>query len=201
MAGTDLAALSGVLVPAGKSAIIDLKFFSGDLVMCVEINDRRPRNSVTIATLMGGVLLVLQWMAVSAVQAVEVLSAQELASHCERLGSEPEGVDGQYCIRYIQGFIDGAVATDARVMLNAESDLERDETFTERAKRTRAPSRADQSRAAGLAGFCLGDPLPLREVVDVVVADLAVLPGGEAQDQPALEVVYTSLRKHYPCKL
>ena len=66
-------------------------------------------------------------------RAVEVLSAEELASHCVAFPDDADSVDGQYCIRYIQGFIDGAVATDVRVMLNIEA--ERSETFTERAMR------------------------------------------------------------------
>jgi hypothetical protein len=139
------------------------------------------------------------WPPVESAHAVEILSAQELASHCVLLESDPEGIDGQFCIRYIQGFIDGAVATDARVMLNAESRLRGDESFSERAKRTRAPSRTDRFRAAELAGFCLGDPLPLRNVVNVVVADLAAL-SGQGTARPAMEVVYASLLKHYPCQ-
>lgn len=168
--------------------------------MCFDIIDCRPLSSLANAILLGCALAVLQCLAVPIVKAVEVLSADELTAHCVQLGSEPEGVDGQYCIRYIQGFIDGAVATDARVMLNAESAMDSKETFIERAKRTRAPSRSDRSRAAGLAGFCLGDPLPLRDVVDVVVADLQALAGRESQNEPAMEVVYASLRQHYPCK-
>lgn len=132
------------------------------------------------------------------VRAIEVLTVHELVSHCVHVEADPEGVDGQYCIRYIQGFIDGAVATDVRVMLNAERSSER-ETFTERAMRTRAPSRADRYRAAQLAGFCLGDPLPLREVVDQVVADLVKLDIGDTAGSPAREAVYGSLREHYPC--
>ena len=65
--------------------------------------------------------------------AVEVLTAEELASHCEAFPDDAESVDGEYCVRYIQGFIDGAVATDVRVMLNM--DAEKEETFTERAIR------------------------------------------------------------------
>jgi hypothetical protein len=149
---------------------------------------------------MGCAFLLVQLLSVPAAKALEVLTAQELASHCARLSAEPEGVDGQYCTRYIQGFIDGAIATDARVMLNAESTVSSSETFTERAMRTRMPSRADRSRAADLAGFCLGDPLPVRDVVDVVVADLAAQKGSAANDEPAMEVVYNSLLKNYPCK-
>ena len=145
--------------------------------------------------------IVLLTMPLQYVQAVTPLTAQELISHCEAFPDQAESTDGQYCIRYIQGFIDGAIATDARVMLNAESGEQSSETFSERAKRTRAPSRADRFRAAKLAGFCLGDPLPLRDVVDVVVADLAALPDGKGKNEPAMEVVYTSLQQHYPCKI
>ena len=131
--------------------------------------------------------------------AVEVLSVHELVTHCERLEAEPQGADAQYCIRYIQGFIDGAVATDVRVMLNTEAKSERSESFSERAKRTRTPSRADRARAAQLAGFCLGDPLPLREVVDRVVADLVKLDVSDKAESPAREAVYASLQDHYLC--
>jgi hypothetical protein len=132
--------------------------------------------------------------------AVEVLSIHELVSHCQQLDTAPDDVDSQYCIRYIQGFIDGAVATDARVMINIEAELEREETFSERAMRTRMPSSSDRYRAARLAGFCLGDPLPLRNVVKVVVADLMALDVGDSAETPAREAVYSSLREHYPCE-
>ena len=145
------------------------------------------------------VLLVAQLLAAPVSQAVEVLSIHELVSHCERLDQEPEGTDAQYCIRYIQGFIDGAVATDARVMINVETEINRKETFSERAMRTRVPSSAERFRAAKLAGFCLGDPLPLRTVVSVVVDDLTALDTGATAITPAREAVYQSLREHYPC--
>lgn len=132
-------------------------------------------------------------------RAVEVLTVHELVSHCALIDTEPTGADAQYCIRYIQGFIDGAVATDARVMLNTEAQINREESFSDRAKRTRAPSRADQSRAATMAGFCLGDPLPLRDVVDKVVAELARVDTGDSAGSPAREAVYQSLSEHYPC--
>lgn len=147
----------------------------------------------TVAALLGTLMLA------PATRAVEVLTVHELVSHCALIETEPTGADAQYCIRYVQGFIDGAVATDARVMLNIEAGVDREESFSDRAKRTRAPSRADQFRAATLAGFCLGDPLPLRDVVDQIVADLVRLDVGDSADSPARETVYRSLREHYPC--
>jgi hypothetical protein len=130
---------------------------------------------------------------------VEVLSVHELVSHCQHRKAAPGSADAQYCIRYIQGFIDGAVATDVRVMRSAGADSAAEESFTERALRTRAPSVAELFQAARLAGFCLGDPLPLDDVVDLVVTDLVRLDMGESADIPAREAVYSSLQDHYPC--
>lgn len=165
---------------------------------CSAICGVAPKTASFTSALAGIVGLVLLAAGPSA-KAVEVLSAEELASHCVLLNAEPDGADAQYCIRYIQGFIDGAIATDVNVMLNAETSANVPETFSERAKRTRAPSRSDQHRAAQLAGFCLGDPLPLRDVVDVIVADLQGLDGSAGQGKSAMEVVYASLQQHYPC--
>lgn len=54
-------------------------------------------------------------IAASSAWAVEALSTEELKLHCAVYDEDPEGTDGVFCIRYIQGFIDGAVATDQRV--------------------------------------------------------------------------------------
>ena len=131
--------------------------------------------------------------------AVEVLTAEELASHCVAFPDEIESVDGQYCVRYIQGFIDGAIATDVRVMLNMEAERDEKESFTERAIRTRMIDRNSQLRASGYAEFCLGDPVPLAEVVGRVVADLNERMKALDSSRTARDVVYESLRRNYPC--
>lgn len=151
-----------------------------------------------IADLQAGCLMMLQPFTATA---VEVLSVRELATHCALLASEPDGVDGQYCIRDIQGFIDAAVATDTRVMLKAESALERDKTFTERAMRTRARNLMERSRAPKLPGSGLGDLVPLRDVVDVFLANRAALPDDAGTDEPSMEASYTSLQQHDCCEL
>jgi len=58
------------------------------------------------------------------VLAVESLSSAELASHCIRYRTAPNGEDGIFCVRYIQGFIDGAVATDESVAINVAAKYE-----------------------------------------------------------------------------
>ena len=98
----------------------------------------------------------------------------------------------------IWGFIDGAIATDVRVMLNMEA--EREETFTERAIRTRMIDRNLQLRASGYAEFCLGDPVPLAEVVAKVVTDLDERMKAMDSTSSARDVVYESLRRNFPCE-
>ncbi len=132
-------------------------------------------------------------------RAIEVLSVHELVSHCEYLESDPKDTNPEYCIRYIQGFVDGAVETDERIMQDLTSAGKGGETLTERAKRTRMPRRGAYDRPGSLAGFCLGDPLPLRELVDTVVADLVALDVGDTAQSPARVAVDDSLRRHYPC--
>ena len=40
----------------------------------------------------------------SGAHAVEALSTEELISHCTYFEKDPDGTDGVFCVRYIQGF-------------------------------------------------------------------------------------------------
>jgi len=79
-------------------------------------------------------------------------------------------------VGYVQGFIDGAVATDERVTRNVAAKYERKETYTERAIRTRsrrhAPARISRYGATVYSGICPGAPVPLQELVEHVSNDL-----------------------------
>jgi len=144
-------------------------------------------------------ILLLGAMAASpAAQAVEPLSTAELMSHCKHYYNEQATEDRIFCVRYIQGFIDGAVATDERVARNVVNEYEKKETYSQRAARTRIGNRLDRYGASVYADYCLGDPVPLKEVVEHLVVD--------SQDEAWLEtsqlardLVYRSLREHYPC--
>ena len=130
-------------------------------------------------------------------RAVEALSTEELVSHCIYYEEQPESVDGVFCVRYIQGFIDGAVATDERVTNNVADEYERSESFSERATRTRLGRRVERFETY-YAEFCLGEPVPLRTVVELVVADLEN--ADRVANQPlARDFVYTTLRAQFPC--
>ena len=139
--------------------------------------------------------IVVMIMQAPSASAVEVISAQTLAGHCESFPGESVGA--RKCETYVQGFVDGAVATDVRVMLNVEAE-QRKETLTERAFRTRIGA-STLRRAAGYAEFCLGDPVPLQEVVTNVADDLKARADKLQASTAARDVVYASLRRHYPC--
>jgi hypothetical protein len=143
-------------------------------------------------------MILLAAFYVGQVSAVEPLSGEELAEHCKHFQNDPEGKDGIFCVRYIQGFIDGAMATDERVALNVATEYQEEETFTQRAIRTRLNNKLLQYGSSYYAEFCLGGPVPLAEVVLRVIDDL-----GEGkvdgESKSAREVVYLTLRTHYPC--
>jgi hypothetical protein len=129
---------------------------------------------------------------------VETLSSEELLSHCNNYYEPEAEADRIFCVRYIQGFIDGAVATDERVVQNVSRELGGEETFSERATRTRIGSRLERFGASAYAEYCLGDPVPLKEVVEHVVED-AQDPALVARIPVARDLVYQALRDHYPC--
>ncbi|HUV20917.1 MAG TPA: Rap1a/Tai family immunity protein [Gammaproteobacteria bacterium] len=130
--------------------------------------------------------------------AVEPLSAVELASHCKHLRTSPEGIDSIFCIRYVQGFIDGAIATDERVTLNVAEEYHKEETFSERATRIRLGQRLASYGGSYFAEFCLGEPSPLAEVVAMVASSLEQDPP-DSDTLLARNVVYKTLREQYPC--
>jgi len=90
--------------------------------------------------------------------AVEPLSTTELAEHCAHYAEDTAGKDAIFCVRYVQGFIDGAVATDERVTWNVAAEYERKETYAERVIRTRSarrvPARLSRYGATVYADFC-----------------------------------------------
>jgi hypothetical protein len=144
--------------------------------------------------LAAAMLLVLSEHAAS----IEPLSTPELAGHCDFYYEDREGKDAIFCVRYVQGFIDGSVATDARVLENIATEFDEDETFSERAIRSRIGSRISVRGPTVYADFCLGEADSLEEVVEKVVDDLAnrkVLD----KDLLARDAVFSTLRREYPC--
>jgi hypothetical protein len=51
-------------------------------------------------------------LSTTSAKTVEALTAEELALYCSHYEKGPQGTDAVFCVRYIQDFIDAAVATD-----------------------------------------------------------------------------------------
>lgn len=149
--------------------------------------------------IMRGLFLMLMGLLVAPdAKSVEALSTMELMSHCDKYYDESAREDRIFCVRYIQGFIDGAVATDEKVTQNVVGEYDNEESFSERAARTRIGRRLERFGSSVYAEFCLGDPIPLKEVVEHVVED-ATDPERVSRNPLARDLVYETLREHYPC--
>lgn len=142
--------------------------------------------------------LIIAITAMSRAGAVEALDAETLLDQCRGFDANPDTGSERLCVAYINGFLDGAVATDARVAENVADEIERTEGFTERAIRTRVIRRLEVTGPTGYAEFCVGKPVPIVDVVAHVNAEFerhGSLAGLKAQD-----IVYDALRRQYPCR-
>lgn len=129
--------------------------------------------------------------------AIEPLTAVQLKAVCSGATNRPDSPETMLCVYYVKGFLDGAVATDGRVAENVAAEIEDQESFAERAIRTRVINRLRDYGPSVYAEFCVGQPDPVADVVLHVVEEL------ERYDDlariPAQVIVYDSLRRHYPC--
>ena len=85
------------------------------------------------------------FLGVSSTHAIEPLTAKQLHEICIDNGKLRQDDEGRLCLFYVKGFLDGAVATDARVAENVADEADR-ETFAERAIRTRVINRLEKLR-------------------------------------------------------
>lgn len=125
--------------------------------------------------------------------AVQNLSGSKLVDYC---AGDNDKLNA--CLLYLQGYIDGAVATDSRVVQNVADLYERNESFSQRAIRTRIQSRLERLGAPSFAGFCIPDPVDIVAVVKTLHDYVLAHP--EAGDMDGGEVVLESLREAYPCE-
>lgn len=136
-------------------------------------------------------------LAANRVSAIEPLTAAQLNEVCADSLEQRDSPEARLCIYYVKGFLDGAVATDGRVAENVVAEIEAAETFTDRAIRTRVGSRLKNFGPSVYAEFCVGQPDPIADVVLHVIEEL-----GRYEDLEGIQaqsVVYSSLRRHYPC--
>jgi len=128
--------------------------------------------------------------------AIEPMTLKELSNLCENYQTDSESSESQQCVRYIKGFIDGAVAIDPNLASNSKS-TEQDKSYTERAIESRIGSRLSLEDTPASNDFCLGKQVSIKEVVINVKKNILKK---SKSDELALFVVYRTLRQEYPCK-
>ena len=138
------------------------------------------------------------WLLVAGdARAIEPLTAEELDEICAGVDLSAENSESRPCITYVKGFLDGAVATDGRVAENVASEFDDEESFSERAIRTRIIDRLNRFGPSVYADFCVGQPDPIVDVVQHVIEELERY--DDLSTVQAQQVVYASLLRHYPC--
>lgn len=130
--------------------------------------------------------------------AIEPISADELKSYCDHYIDDKNSPKSETCVAYVNGFLDGAVTTDERVTRNVVEEFEKEETFSERATRTRVFQNLRRYGPSVYAKFCVGEPVPISEVVTLVVEELNARTSLETA--AARNIVYAVLSEHYPCQ-
>ncbi len=113
---------------------------------------------------------------------------------CSGDAGSPE-VSRAACHAYIEGFLDGALVTDAAIVDSVAAKEPATSGFYQRAYQTRVSSQRLNLPPTSLAHFCLPDNESRAEVVEAISAGLL----GRNDDEPISEVLYAILKQKYPC--
>lgn len=101
------------------------------------------------------------------------------------------------CEAYLQGFVDGAVATDPSVVQNVTDEISKSESLTQRALRTRIGGYMDRFGESYFAGFCIPAETDIDAVSERIISNLKAV---TATDISGRDFVYHQLKLHYPCE-
>lgn len=141
-----------------------------------------------------GMIAALTGFLPQTLSAAAPLSADALLQHCSAYSKDSQSEAGRLCVVYIQGFIDGAVTADARI---AKAPTRERESWLERVARTRLGIRRDSPGRSRYGEYCLGEPVPVQDIIQHVIDYLEVSPPDGKT--PARDVVGATLRQHYSC--
>lgn len=98
------------------------------------------------------------------------------------------------CERFIEGFLEGALLTDAAIMATIEKEQDSEPSFTDRAIKTRIGSRIEQPTE--LAGFCLPEKYTVHAIAKKI---LAKIENPQVDSDVLGAATYTTLKTHYRC--
>jgi len=130
--------------------------------------------------------------------AMEWLSGHELERSCGLLLDDPQSKEGALCLAFMQGFIAGSGTAEGTASDSVPSSRSGDESYAERAARTRLGTlRLQRLRAMGTAEYCVDEDTSALDVVKEITAYLEKHP--EASDLTATGAVHEALIRSFPC--
>lgn len=145
---------------------------------------------------MGWKILAVLLLAASPANAMEWLSAEELESSCDAFLAGSTDSDAALCLAYMQGFLAGAEAAPG--VTRPDKAADRDETYAERAARTRLGTLRMMRLRAHEPDYCLDDSLSAVQIVETVAAYLES--HEEVLKLSNAEAVYEALVHEFPCE-
>lgn len=132
--------------------------------------------------------------------AMEWLSTEQLENSCDAFLEGSAESDAALCLAFMQGFLAGSDAAPLQnpAVTEAAEGAPKDESFSERATRTRLSTLQLMALRAGQPGYCLPEELSAVEIVETVASYLE-----DHEDVLHLtnaEAVYAALVSEFPCE-
>lgn len=124
------------------------------------------------------------------------LSSESLGRHCLALEEASSPDDGTVCIAYVQGVIAGTRMARDQQPGPAASGSE-DESFTDRAIRTRAGTYLRRIDDSQRRDYCIAGDVPASAVLDALTERLAATP--DDSNLTAHDIVHEALVQRFPC--
>jgi len=138
-------------------------------------------------TARGCVVLILTGLLIHKGHAAEAVSAEMLLSSCKNAAHQTAAEAKQICHGYIRGYLDAI----ADLTLAQQAD----ESFQQRALKTRARGQMMQDGVMFSSPYCLPADLSVSDVVKKLEQERASF-GANAS---AAELLSSALKKHYTC--
>ncbi|MEM9305368.1 MAG: Rap1a/Tai family immunity protein [Pseudomonadota bacterium] len=149
--------------------------------------------------LLGLAVVALFLLAPGTSKAIEPVTTEQLNGYCANYETEPDSAQSTICVRYIQGFIAGAIATDDRVARNVAREISGNDNFINNFASVRYGRKQREYEPTYFAEFCVPEAVPLKEVVLKVKRDIRD-PIYIAEEKLARDAVYRALRQDYACE-
>ena len=148
----------------------------------------------------GPAVSMLLWLclAPAPASAEEWLTGGELERSCELLLQDPASSNGLLCLAFVQGFIAGADTSLSAVSPRSAASSSKEETYADRAARTRLGTLRLQQIQSRYGRYCIGDQVTAVEVVEKVTVYLESHP--EASNVTAHDAVREALVFSFPCE-